>query len=426
MSQSGRVRLGATRFASGNDQGAAGTGRAATCAAREVCSPLPAATVPRQRRWRCSTSCSVASASAYARGQARACGPRLRRSRAGDARSLRRRAGARRRIRRALRAGHGRRVPGHQPRCSSQLLEPLERGNTFRVGDELQSIYGFRHASVEVFRRDAAARARRRAGAVGRAARNFRSRPEILAAVNRRRHADDAEPLVAGRASTCGAEPRVELLICDRDARLARGRSRLPAGPAVAPGRGEAARPAHRRARRRRASTPPATSSCCCGRRATWRRYERAIEDARARDARRRRARLLGPPAGPGPLRLSRRAGQPARRARRCSACSPRRWARRLGADALALLGAPGARPARSLWELLRGDRRRWAERAPAADERDAHRRLRRRFAAERARAPRLGARRAARARGRARSRYDEHVLRAARRRAAAGQRRAS
>ena len=41
----------------------------------------------------------------------------------------------------------------------SELLGLVARDNLFRVGDENQSIYGFRHADVEVFRehRDAAA-----------------------------------------------------------------------------------------------------------------------------------------------------------------------------------------------------------------------------------------------------------------------------
>jgi ATP-dependent exoDNAse (exonuclease V) beta subunit len=55
---------------------------------------------------------------------------------------------------------------------------PLER-DVFFVGDEFQSIYGFRHADVEVFRE-------RREQAAQRLplARNYRSRPEVLAAVN--------------------------------------------------------------------------------------------------------------------------------------------------------------------------------------------------------------------------------------------------
>ena len=34
----------------------------------------------------------------------------------------------------------------------NELLDLLERDNLFRVGDERQSIYGFRHADVGVFR----------------------------------------------------------------------------------------------------------------------------------------------------------------------------------------------------------------------------------------------------------------------------------
>ena len=58
------------------------------------------------------------------------------------------------------------------------LSGPVE--DVFYVGDEFQSIYGFRHADVEVFR-DAAARA---APHVLPLTLNYRSRPEVLAAVN--------------------------------------------------------------------------------------------------------------------------------------------------------------------------------------------------------------------------------------------------
>ncbi|MCW2992009.1 MAG: family ATPase [Solirubrobacterales bacterium] len=95
------------------------------------------------------------------------------------------------------------------------LLDRLESGHTFRVGDELQSIYGFRHASVEVFRR---ARERlARDGAVALLRRNFRTRAEVLAAINAASsglHAD-FEPLVAGRDDAAAGEVLVELLLTD-------------------------------------------------------------------------------------------------------------------------------------------------------------------------------------------------------------------
>jgi ATP-dependent exoDNAse (exonuclease V) beta subunit len=59
------------------------------------------------------------------------------------------------------------------------LLEPLDDGDLFVVGDEFQSIYGFRHADVAVFRERRAA-----APTVLPLTRNHRSRPEVLAAVN--------------------------------------------------------------------------------------------------------------------------------------------------------------------------------------------------------------------------------------------------
>jgi ATP-dependent helicase/nuclease subunit A len=120
------------------------------------------------------------------------------------------------------------------------ILHALERENLFTVGDELQSIYGFRYADVNLFRA-------RRAELAGRGAslaltRNFRSRPTLLQAVNAvfdERFVDFSE-LVAGRedgGDGDGGEPRIELLLSDRSgweaspelaARIAAG---LPSAP---------------------------------------------------------------------------------------------------------------------------------------------------------------------------------------------------
>jgi ATP-dependent exoDNAse (exonuclease V) beta subunit len=97
------------------------------------------------------------------------------------------------------------------------LLELLDRGNLFTVGDELQSIYGFRHAEVAIFRERAAALA-----ANGRAlalTRNFRSRPPLIAAVNAvfaARFGETYTPLSAAREDPRAGEPSVELLLTDR------------------------------------------------------------------------------------------------------------------------------------------------------------------------------------------------------------------
>jgi len=95
-----------------------------------------------------------------------------------------------------------------------RLLERLDAGHTFRVGDELQSIYGFRHARVELFRKvhdelD-------RDGAAALLTTNFRSRPEVIEWVNRAAASlhPNARPLVAGR-DAAGRPVSVELLVTD-------------------------------------------------------------------------------------------------------------------------------------------------------------------------------------------------------------------
>jgi ATP-dependent helicase/nuclease subunit A len=85
------------------------------------------------------------------------------------------------------------------------ILEALDRGNLFTVGDELQSIYGFRHADVSLFR------ARRgeleQLGGSLRLTQNFRSREALLEVINAvfaERFAGYS-PLVAGRRAVAGA-----------------------------------------------------------------------------------------------------------------------------------------------------------------------------------------------------------------------------
>lgn len=84
------------------------------------------------------------------------------------------------------------------------------------VGDEFQSIYRFRHADVEVFRRRRAELAARDAVAVLSA--NFRSAPEILDAVNAvfaPRFGETFTPLRPGRPLPRSGDPVIELLLTD-------------------------------------------------------------------------------------------------------------------------------------------------------------------------------------------------------------------
>ncbi|HEX3512278.1 MAG TPA: ATP-dependent DNA helicase [Solirubrobacteraceae bacterium] len=95
-----------------------------------------------------------------------------------------------------------------------EILERLQRENLFTVGDELQSIYGFRHADVSLFR---SRRERLRASGASLAlTRNFRSREELLDVVNHvfAPRFEGFVPLVADRAEERRA-PVVELLLTD-------------------------------------------------------------------------------------------------------------------------------------------------------------------------------------------------------------------
>jgi ATP-dependent exoDNAse (exonuclease V) beta subunit len=98
-----------------------------------------------------------------------------------------------------------------------QVLAALDRDNLFTVGDELQSIYGFRHADVSLFRERHARLAQR--GASLALTRNFRSRPAILGAVQRifaERIGERFVSPISTRPRETGSEPIVELLLTDK------------------------------------------------------------------------------------------------------------------------------------------------------------------------------------------------------------------
>ncbi len=85
------------------------------------------------------------------------------------------------------------------------ILAALERDNLFTVGDEFQSIYGFRHADVELFRARRSELSRR--GAALALTRNFRSTPALLSAINAvfaTRFGEDHMPLLPGGAEGGG------------------------------------------------------------------------------------------------------------------------------------------------------------------------------------------------------------------------------
>jgi len=102
-----------------------------------------------------------------------------------------------------------------------EILAALARENLCTVGDEFQSIYGFRHADVSLFRARRGELAKR--DAVLTLARNFRGRPELLEATNAvfgARFASEYAPLIAGRGEPAGTRPQgplVELLLTDKN-----------------------------------------------------------------------------------------------------------------------------------------------------------------------------------------------------------------
>jgi ATP-dependent exoDNAse (exonuclease V) beta subunit len=123
-------------------------------------------------------------------------------------------------------------------RLQLRLIEALRGPKTelVVVGDELQSIYGFRHADLEVFRRRREEIDRRADAELMQLSGNFRSRPEVIAAMNLCGEAllgDAYTPLRVGdgspRAQEVAGSGPVELLLTARDGWDAEGIELEPA-----------------------------------------------------------------------------------------------------------------------------------------------------------------------------------------------------
>ncbi|TMM06498.1 MAG: hypothetical protein E6G02_04910 [Actinobacteria bacterium] len=100
-------------------------------------------------------------------------------------------------------------------RLQCELIDLIAGDDLFFVGDEFQSIYGFRHADVNVFRER-----REEAGSVLPLTLNYRSRPEVLAAVNHLFGSDFGDEFQPLAASGDFPDPvfgtPVELLVTDK------------------------------------------------------------------------------------------------------------------------------------------------------------------------------------------------------------------
>jgi ATP-dependent exoDNAse (exonuclease V) beta subunit len=134
-----------------------------------------------------------------------------------------------------------------------ELIESIARVNLFTVGDALQSIYGFRHADVELF--EARRERLRSVGARTTLSANFRSRPELLAALNiafTPVFGERFTPLTAGRSAgptkrpadpaAGGVDPLVELIVVDKAADWGPSAGELSAAWRVAEARALAGR----------------------------------------------------------------------------------------------------------------------------------------------------------------------------------------
>jgi ATP-dependent helicase/nuclease subunit A len=121
-------------------------------------------------------------------------------------------------------------------RLQLRLIEALRgpKSELVVVGDELQSIYGFRHADLDVFRQRREEIDRRSDAELLRLSGNFRSRPEVVGAVNLFGEAllgaaynplrvgvapehGSLSPHIEDKAPPVDEEPAVELLLTARD-----------------------------------------------------------------------------------------------------------------------------------------------------------------------------------------------------------------
>ncbi len=111
-------------------------------------------------------------------------------------------------------------------RLQLRLIDALRgpRSELVAVGDELQSIYGFRHADLDVFRRRRELAEQSTEAELMQLSGNFRSRPELIAAVNLFGAAllgEAYRPLRVGTLPPAepppAEEPPVELLLTARD-----------------------------------------------------------------------------------------------------------------------------------------------------------------------------------------------------------------
>jgi len=177
----------------------------------------------------------------------------------------------------------------------NELLGLLDRDNLFRVGDERQSIYRFRHADVELFRaqRDEALAAGRERS-IGQ---SFRSRGEVLDAINLLfggLWGESFRTLAPGPQAWAGEpriSPAVELLVADRhrgrwderfEAELAEGLEPFGAGMrGITPWRAAEARLLARRVEELTTRGPYAFGEVVLLMRATTHigAYERALEE---------------------------------------------------------------------------------------------------------------------------------------------------